>query len=249
MSFHLDTNLYSPSHLKVMTSDPSEKPPDEATPDPKQLDFETLQKLRKAGYPKPVGVPWPVWLGLKKLSPRHHTIALMLAVGKPQHEIAEQIGMTQSRLSLVTNCPRMQREVAKLRQEYFGQNTASAFMRMLPKATKFYDETLDSYNPKLAGVKFKVAQDLMNRALGKPKETIEIKNQTVRELYVFLDQIKAGEKSLDFTRTHTQPNSNDIETTATAVSSAPKKRDEFAEIDAWVEKTIPKSSGLGRKDE
>ncbi|HEX6284096.1 MAG TPA: hypothetical protein VFZ71_04450, partial [Pyrinomonadaceae bacterium] len=112
-------------------------------------------------------------------------------------------------------------------------------------------EMLESDHPKLTGIKFKVAQDLMNRALGKPKETIEVTNNTVRELYIYLDQIKSGQKSLDFAPTSSQPqrqaqSTQVIDATATPVK--PTKRDEFAEIDSWIEKHVPQGSGLGKKE-
>lgn len=243
--------MTSETDLQDALSEPETQAEEAPKPDARMLDFETLQKLRKAGFPKPDGVSWPQWLGLKKLSTRHHYIAFLAAVGKSQKEICEETGMSPSRMSIVMNSQRMRQEVARIQNEHFGKNTAERFMQMLPKATKFYDDMLNTQDQQSRGLKFKVAKDLMDRALGKPKETVEIKNNSVRELYLFLDQIRTGQKSLDLKPASPQPQKQSrasaevIDTTATPV---PTKTDEFSQIDDWIAKNVPRSSGLGKKE-
>jgi hypothetical protein len=220
-------------------------PPEVEGPDPTKLDFETLQRLRKAGYPRPSGVPWSHWLGVKTLKPRHEVVAMLAATGLPQADIASRTGYTQSRLSILVRSPLMERRIAEIRRDYFGAEVERNFKAMLPNAQNIWAQILAGTAPGATiGLQAKVAEKLFDRILGKPSEKLEVSHHTVAELYVFLDQMKASGKVLDIAKDRTKLTSAPTIIDGVVV---PAKRDEFAEIDRWVDEYVPTDDGLGKK--
>ena len=55
--------------------------------------------------------------GLKHLRPIHRTIAWMLTTGSRQCDVARELGLNQSRLSLIVNSPLFKEELEKAEKQ------------------------------------------------------------------------------------------------------------------------------------
>lgn len=210
---------------------------------PKKLSFEVIRELKKAGFDKPADVSWPDWMGPKKLSDRHKLIAIYRAKGVNARTIANELGFTESRLSLILNTQRMQEQVEAYRQQYYGQSIQKRFHELTDKAVDVLEETINNPQERTS-VKLKAVNEVLNRSLGKPKEQIEIKTSTVRDLFEELDKLRRGELTLDFSAARPKSiessDPNIIDTTATRV-------DQYDSTDEWIEQNIPAEVGIGVK--
>lgn len=200
---------------------------------------ELLAQMRKANLPKPAGVTWSEWCGPKKLNHRHHRIAYLAASGQTQGRIAREVGISQTRISIVMGSARMKDEIARIQKEFFGQSIEDDFKRISTKGLRYAEEVLD--NPQESSkLRYQAAKDFMDRYHGKARETLEVKNNTLRDLFDALDRIGV-QPAVD-----KKPDPIDITPTIEARPVEPKpvaKRDEYAEIDVWVQKNVPKSGG------
>jgi len=210
--------------------------------------FESMQILRKAGYAKPDGVPWPLWVGPKKLNHRQELVALYTASGRSATQTAAELGYTQGRISIIMNSPRFKARVEELRQQYYGNTIQGRFAAMVPAAIGVIDGILSNPNGR-DGIRLKAAGELLNRAIGKPKETIEIRNTSVKDIFDYLDRKKAEREAAQAAEKKTLALTSDIvqeskqseenliiETAEQAVDA--QMSQEIESVEAWVGKNL-----------
>lgn len=239
-----NTNDPSIAKSKITEAESLNLGPDKS-PNPSGLSYDTLQALRKAGYPKPEGVSWPLWMGPKKLGHRHELICMYAASGKSNTEIARDMGYTDHRMSIILNTPRVKMSIQNLRNKLYGEDVHSRFQRMLPKAVDVVEKILDNPQER-PGIRLKAANELMNRAIGKPKETVEIKTNSIRDVFEYLDRMRNGNPTshshnnlvaIPSQQLHSQPETITIEVEATPVKN---------QIDSWISENVPTGVGIGK---
>lgn len=215
--------------------------------DPTKLSHEALQCMRKAGYPKPEGVDWGDWLGPRRLTHRHEIIAMYAATGVNARTIARSMGYTESRISIVLNSKRMKDAIKTIRDQHYGQNVQARMNSMNQKAVDVIEEILNCPNERNA-VKLNASRELLNRTLGKPKETLEIQNGSIREIFAYLDANR-NSNSLALAPEPTQAKREikviDVtpaEQPAEAVASVDRDA-----IDSWIESNVPSGETIGKK--
>jgi hypothetical protein len=219
------------------------------------LTFAELQVLRKAGYAKPPGVPWSHWLGLKKLQGKHQVIAYMVSQGIDSRLIAKELNYTEGRLSLIINSPHMQIRIAELNEQRYGKSATERFATMLDKSLKVYEKIIDNAVKADEPTKLHeaVASKIIDRNVGKVADRVEVKNETIRAVYVLLDNINAGKNADAFKRLSELP-VVDAEISSTPAPTlvdpnpSPRARDEYSEIDEQINKLISgAATGIGTK--
>lgn len=154
------------------------------------LDRNTVQSMKEAGIPKPEEVSHASWNQPGALHhPKYQTIAYLAAMGHKQKEIGETVGMTQPEISNLLQSDRMKFEIKRIVHKLFGKDAQKRFKEILPAAIDTAEELLMSPDTKPA-IRASLAQDFMDRALGKPKQTIEHEGSAIRDLFNALDQRK-----------------------------------------------------------
>lgn len=148
-----------------------------------------LSQMKRAQLEKPKEVSWNQWNAPKKLKHRHRLIAYMAASGITNVAIAEQVGIKPARVSTVLASQRIQNEIKRIQSEIFIQDPRKRFMEILPEAINTAELAMkEADEPKdRADIAFK----FMDRALGKPKESVEVKTSSIREIYEKLDKMGA----------------------------------------------------------
>lgn len=102
---------------------------------------------------------------------RHKEIARRLVMGQRQKDIADDLGMTQSRISIVANSPVVQEKVEELAEsrDESAKDVAGRLKALSENAVDILDEVLSkNTTPFNANLQVKVAQDVLDRA-GYPK--------------------------------------------------------------------------------
>lgn len=171
---------------------------------------EEIQELKAAGAEKPEGVRWGDWVGPEDHSHRHDLIAQLAASGATNNAIAEEIGMTPGRVSIILGQKKMKEKVRQLQREYWGENAEKKFQEILPQAIQVAQEILEDKQAK-SNLRADVAFRFMDRALGKAKQTVDVEGNLLGELIHKLDQQETGPRNVGDTKALAQPE-NPIDT-------------------------------------
>lgn len=146
---------------------------------------EKISELKALGFKKPAKVSWGRWIGPKEHNHVHNLIVQLAAVGTSNNNIAEAVGLTPSRISIILSQPEMKSKIAKVQEQYWGSNADKRFKHLLPKAIDVAERVLnESSDDKL---QVDVAFRLMDRALGKPKQEVAVTGNLLSELMSRLD--------------------------------------------------------------
>lgn len=163
-----------------------------------RLDVKTVEDMKAAGIPKPDDVLDASWnqtaVDFKK--PQYQTIAYLAALGHSQKDIATQVGLSQNHLSMVMNSDRMKFEVKRIHHRLFGKDIQKRLKELLPEALDTVEEVMRDTTAK-PQTKLTAAIDIMDRAMGKPKQTVEIEGSAIRELFERLDQKNNAGRIID----------------------------------------------------
>ena len=103
----------------------------------------------------------------KNLQARHHKMAELASQGVNNKQIAEQLGMSQSSVSLNIRSPLVQNLIASLREgrNRVIQESAIKLNSLAPQAVDLYERYIDKHNDELAPRdKAKLAGDILKTA-------------------------------------------------------------------------------------
>lgn len=148
---------------------------------------EQIQEMKALGIPKPEEVSWGTWVGPKKESHVHEALIYMAASGANQKTIAEDLGFTQSRISIILSKPEIKQKVRKVQELLWGENAEKRFNNLLPKAIDVAQHIIEDANEKTS-LKADVAFKLMDRALGRPQQSVNVEGNLLGDLIARLDE-------------------------------------------------------------
>lgn len=149
---------------------------------------EDLIERRRKGLPKPPEVPWAIWNEPFKLSNQHEVIANLAAHGASGKQIAEEVGLSYMRVNQLLNSDRLKFRIKELQYKYFGKNLQKRFEALGGTAIDTISEIMENKNEKGA-TRLSAAREVLDRALGKPKQTIEHRDSKLANLYDKLDDV------------------------------------------------------------
>lgn len=113
-------------------------------------------------------------------------IVYLAAQGRSAVEIADSLGISKDTVRLKLTNERMQFEIKHLRYKLFGKDHRKRFSEILPHAIDATEKILRDPLTK-ERTRFAAAQEIFDRALGKPKQTIEHEGSLIRALIEKLD--------------------------------------------------------------
>ena len=184
---------------------PPEDPPPEEKPEPQPLppdvegvgfskhgkrllDPDTVKRMKDAGIPRPPEVSSLSWDQLQSLSVgRHHTIAYMAACGATQKDIADAVGMEPGSICKIVNSEKMKFEIERLQHKLFGVDAQARFRNLMPKAINTIESIMDDKRVK-DSIRLSAAINLVDRAVGKPAQHLEVGGSLIRQLFEKLDE-------------------------------------------------------------
>lgn len=173
-----------------------EKTNDLKSPPGESLDAGTVRLMKEAGLERPKDVTVRSWSQPQDLqSPKYQTIAYLAARGMKPSEIADAIGMATDSITALLASERMQFEVKRITNKLFGRDITKRFKEILPAAVDAAEEVMNDRLAKPA-VRLAAATNFMDRALGRPKQSIEVEGSGFKELLEVLDaKRKSGDTS------------------------------------------------------
>jgi hypothetical protein len=151
-------------------------------------DPDELLALKRSGLPKPADCTWAQWNGPKQgLTERMKWMAYLRVNGATNENIAREVGISLSRVSIISSSPRFKEYVSYLRYKIFGEDTEDRLKKLAPLSVDVITETLKSSIEK-GSVKADVAFRLLDRVYGKPQQKIEHTGSGIRELIERIDR-------------------------------------------------------------
>ena len=132
---------------------------------------------------------WANDVAPEKLSHKHKIIAMYLAIGKKHIDIAEVIGITQGRISILANSDIMKAEVKKLQKETY-QKMEGMSDKLSVLVAPSIDILQDALFDPNTGTKLKVdiAEKILDRKLGRAKQQVEGTGNTIRDVIELLEK-------------------------------------------------------------
>lgn len=126
----------------------------------------------------------------KPLSARHKKVAELIAQGKSTTEIAEALGYTMARISVLRSNTQIAQEADRFRDRLFDKTIGESLQQLGPDAVSTVEEVLRSDTEKLS-TRVDTARWLIEKLTGKPRQEVEVGAGTsLLQLLQKLDQLK-----------------------------------------------------------
>lgn len=159
------------------------------------------------------------------LSNKDSLIVYLAAQGKTAPEIADAISIPVSTVRSILQREHVQFEIGHLRHKLFGKDIQKAFKELVPDAQGVISDIIRNPNTGIRPqLKLEAAKEVLDRALGKPKQSIEHSGSLIRDVYDRLREEQA-KPALDVT-----PVANEAEPEQTGEPENP--------VDAWAKKNL-----------
>lgn len=195
------------------------------------IDEEAINATKSISQKRPPNVSPSEFYGPKKLSHKAHLMAYLAACGFNNTDIAKQMNMHPVYVSRYMATRRMREMVEQKAFEMFGKNAQSRFMKIIPRAVEVASEIMEDTEEK-GSVRADVAFKFMDRALGRPNQSVEHNIGSVRTLIEKFDEFMQHSNTKAIDVTPKQSN------TSNEVVVEEVKENETDEIDTWVNQNL-----------
>jgi len=150
---------------------------------------EQLQEMRALGMPKPDDVEWGRWIGPKNHSHRHGMLIYLAASGLTGNEIAKELRLTPSRVSVILSQPKIKNKIKEVQQEFWGDRAEERFKQLIPKAINVLEATVDNQQEKTPN-RLTAAKEILDRSLGKAQQKVSVEGNLLGDLIDRFDRGK-----------------------------------------------------------
>jgi hypothetical protein len=135
----------------------------------------------------------------KPLRSRHKLLARYCALGKTNREIAELLGYSEPRVSVLLSNTKIRQEIDLYRDRLYDGDLAQAFKDLLPEALYAVEDVLKheatSYKDKLA--KTDTAKWVIEKIDGKAAQKVNVESGTLTRFLDILGQMQERGETLD----------------------------------------------------
>lgn len=172
------------------------------------------------------------------LSNLDQTIFYLAAHGKSLSEIAEVVSRSPDSVKRLIGSDRGQFEIKRARTKLFPtevKDIKKQFDALVPKALEALRELADDPHLK-PQLRFSVAQEILDRSVGKAKQTVEVQGSLIAEVFEKMDSLTPSEikEVIDIT-----PSQNYTDALPLPVNNlegdAPKPA---SDVDEWISKNL-----------
>lgn len=149
----------------------------------------------------------------------------MCASGANNKRIASELGMTESRISILLSNSKVQLRVKEIREQFWKEKYDERFRTLAPAALDFAGSLISGQVPAKVSERWDASKWLLEKVTGKPKQEIEVDGGgNIRNLLAVLDQMKGG-----------APATGHVSEVIDVSAHRPKQDD----LAAWVDQHVP----------
>ena len=132
------------------------------------------------------------------LSPRHRKLAELFASGRSNAEIARDLSLSQTRVSVLKNNPFIAQEIERIRERIFESTVAERLKAMADPALNVLESALtDRTNRVKHSEKLEAAKWVIEKLDGKAAQKIDIGGSMLGSLLDKLDALKSSGRTVD----------------------------------------------------
>lgn len=183
------------SDLKDFPLGDGEQPEEELLPLEAYTE-EIIEELRLIGVPKPANVPLSMWFGeTEQLDYKHNYLIQLAAVGSTASQIAKEMGLKVKKVNDLLANPKIKNAIAKKQDEMFSKKARKRLESLANKAVDVVEEVITNQQEQTKH-RLDAAKYLLDQAVGKPQQQIEVKGNLLQEVLVRLEQ---HDRSIDVT--------------------------------------------------
>ncbi len=188
---------------------------------------EMIDELKSVGVQKPKNVSWGRWVGPRDHSHRHDLICALAALGRTNNQIAEEIGMTPPRVSIILQQKETKKKIKEMQNTEFVAKARERIEAMLGPSLDVI-EAIITNDMESSKIKLDAAKYLIDQGVGKSKQEVTHSGTVLGEFMHKLEQ--AGNTLIDVT---------------------PQKllADQSNPIDAFIVENVPDSVKVGKRNE
>lgn len=137
----------------------------------------------------------------RPLTPRHRKLAELFAQGKSNREICEELGYSESRVSILKSNSRIAALADEIRERVFEETVGARLKKMTEPALNEIEKCLnDRSNRYPERLKTEVARWLVEKIDGKAAQKIDIGENMLGVMMDRLDALKSAGRDLDAPR-------------------------------------------------
>ena len=153
-----------------------------------------IKKMQGLRILRPAWIEIEQWESEIDISPEERQIAFMASWGMKDSEIAEELGYTYDRVRNVLGTKRAKDKVEEIQSKVLKVNPKKWMEKLLPDALAVSHKIMmdEAVKP---GVRLQAAFDIMDRVMGKAKQTVEVQDSTYRDLLQKLEEIAKKEQN------------------------------------------------------
>lgn len=127
---------------------------------------------------------------------RYRQIARLHALGMTNNQIAERLGYTASRMSILLAYPEVQAEVARYRNQLYDQDLTEAMKDLGPDALAVIGKMINSPNEKLKDRSLD-AKWLLEKLTGKARQEVDLESSSLAAFMEVLKSMKRSGETLE----------------------------------------------------
>lgn len=162
----------------------------------KRLSFEKIRQLRKAGVAKPKEVTWSEWNAPFELTAVQESMCYRHATGMSIKKVSEEMELSYSHVSKTLKSEICEFRVKELQFQIFGKNPQKRFNALVSSSIDVVQTVMEDDTAKDA-TRLKAANMVLDRAVGKPMQPVEVRDSSIKDLYDKLDDLLGGKKKKD----------------------------------------------------
>ena len=151
---------------------------------------ELINEMKMLGQSRPQGISWDRWNRIQNQRIEHDHMIMMAASGRPQAEIARELGYTDSHVSKVLNTPAIKDAVQAEMNQIYGQDYKKVLKDRAMKAVRAMDDVLENGKN---SEKLQAAQYILDHTVGKAQQNIEVKTTLLADVMIKVEQLTANQ--------------------------------------------------------
>ena len=205
----------------------------------KKPSFEKMRQMRQSGMSKPKEITWSEWNAPFELSAVQESMCYRHAMGMSVKKVAEEMEMSYSGVSKTLNSDICKFRVKEMQFQVFGKNHQKRFKSLIDSSIKTV-QTIMEDNQNKPSTRLSAANTILDRALGKATQQIEIRDSSIKDIYNKMDELLGIKNKTIEAEVNNIEEADYVEIEAEKSKPIEACEDEKDDVDAWMEKNYGK---------
>lgn len=159
---------------------------DDSLKHPETFSEDQLISMREQGLERPEAISYSRWKAPRSQGIPYHPIVILAAADVKTEAIAELLQISINIVAVYLNEETIRQEIAMIQKTLMRKETNPRFLSLVPKAIDVAEEVMQDDNQK-AAIRLAAAQLIMERALGRPTQQVDLGGSLIRTLFERLD--------------------------------------------------------------